>query len=87
MRGRGRGSWNARMLFSCPNPVQIVFFLGKSIDMTGLHNCVKDSYACCTRGSIFAGACDLRAVVGITGAICARPLASLMNHQLIDKLC
>ena len=75
----------------CPNRVQIGLNRATSLGITRLHNCVLDSYASHTRGSIFAGAWCRRAVVGTTcgvcRAICSRSLASLMNHQSIDKLC
>ena len=78
------------MRVSCPNLVQTVGDGGKSLAMTTLHNCVKDSYACHTGGSIFAGGHQACAVVGITCvvcmAICPRLIASLIIDQSIDKL-
>ena len=78
------------MCVLCPNLVQTVGDGGKSLAMTTLHNCVKDSYACNTGGSIFAGGHQARALVGITCivymAICALPLALLIINQSIDKL-
>ena len=70
----------------CPN----CFYLARSTGMTRLRNCVKGSYACvCVvlSSRVRAGGRGSWYSCVVCRAICSRSLASLMNDQLIDKLC